>query len=815
MRDILNGMRAVAGAVLLAGVRLLAGDSEPVKEKPLDPAGVEFFEKKIRPVLSDRCYSCHSAQAKSPRGGLRLDSKQGMQRGGDSNRAAVVPGDLEKSRLLTAIKRTGTLKMPPDAALPDEQIADFEAWIKMGAPDPRPKELPLPPPYDLAKARQFWSFQAVTDPAPPKIADPAWNKTPIDRFVKAKLEEKELTPAGIASKRALIRRATFDLTGLPPTPDEVAAFVADLSPNAFDKVIDRLLASQQYGERWGRHWLDVARYADTCGDNSDFPVPDAYRYRNWVIHAFNADMPYDEFLREQIAGDLLPVKKDKDGKPVMEDRNAKIIATGYLASARRFGSGANEFHLTIDDVIDNLGKAMLGLSVSCARCHDHKFDAIPSRDYYALYGIFASTRFPFPGTELNPHPKDFVALTGEKGANQLKAYQDETWSLEKKIREFGGLPEARDLTKEQKEQEIQRMRDRLAALERNAPGTAKAYAVAEGTPADAHIFRKGEPGKKGEEVPRGFLEVLGGQLLPADEKGSGRRELAEWIVDPKNPLTMRVMVNRIWQGHFGKGIVDTPNDFGVRGDAPANAELLDWLTSRFVESKYSIKAMHRLIMKTRAYQMASDAPPLTEAANLKIDAKNAYQWKFDRRRLDAEEIRDAMLDVAGDLDTTMGGAHPFPPEITFRYTQHQQFFATYDTRRRSVYVMQQRLKSDPFLGTFDGADTNASTPVRTPQETSVQALAMMNSTFVEEQSDLLAVRAGMAFPTDAGRVAYAYKLVYGREPSPAELLECQNYLYRARLAYKDSKLPADKQPRAALASLMHVLLASDEFVFVE
>ncbi|HLW77911.1 MAG TPA: DUF1553 domain-containing protein, partial [Bryobacteraceae bacterium] len=326
---------------------------------------------------------------------------------------------------------------------------------------------------------------------------------------------------------------------------------------------------------------------------------------------------------------------------------------------------------------------------------------------------------------------------------------------------------------------------------------------------------KGDPYHKGEEIPRGFLEVLGGQLLPADEKGSGRRELAEWIVDLKNPLTMRVMANRIWEYHFGKGIVDTPNDFGVRGDAPSNAELLDWLTSRFVESKYSIKAMHRLIMQTRAYQMAAGAPALLTAANMKIDAKNEYQWRFDRRRLDAEEIRDAMLDVAGDLDTSMGGRQPFPPEINFHYTQHQQFFATYETKRRSVYVMRQRLKDDPFLGTFDAADPNTSTPMRTPQETSVQALAMINSDFVAGQADLLAVRTGMAFSADAGRVQYAYELVYGREPSPAEMAECANYLYRARAAFKDSKLPADQQARAALASLMHVLLASDEFIFVE
>jgi hypothetical protein len=784
--------------------------------------GIDFFEKKIRPVLIERCYNCHSAQAKTVMANLRLDSKQGTARGGDSGKPAVWPGDLEKSRLILAIKRTGSLKMPPGVALPAEQIEDFEAWIKMGAPDPRPKEMPLPAPYDFEKARKFWSFQPVKDPTPPNLketADIAWSKTPIDRFMKAKLAEKKLTPAGLASKRVLIRRATFDLTGLPPTPEDVAAFVADLSPNAFDKVIDRLLASQQYGERWGRHWLDVVRYADTCGDNSDFPVPDAYRYRNWVIHAFNDDMPYDEFLRQQIAGDLLPVRNDSAGKPMAEDRNAKIVATGYLAIARRFGSGAADLNLTIDDTIDNVGKAMLGLSVACARCHDHKFDPIPSRDYYALYGIFESSKYPFPGTELYPHAKDFVALSATgapaRAAQRLKSYQDETSQLEHRIEAFNNGREGKELSKEDKDKEIQRMKDRMATLERNFPVVAKAYAMSEGTPRDANIQRKGDPTKKGEEVPRGFLEVLGGQIVPPDEKGSGRRELADWMTDPSNPMTARVMVNRIWQHHFGKGIVGTPNDFGIRGDAPVNPELLDWLASRFRESNYSVKAMHRLIMRTRAYRMASDTDAVTATANMKVDAKNDYLWRFDRRRLDAEEVRDAILAVAGDLDSAMGGPHPFPPEITFRYTQHKQFFATYDTKQRSVYLMQQRLRKDPFLGTFDGSDPNASTPVRVAQETSLQALAMLNSGFVEEQADLLAVRAGMAFSTEPERITYTYRLLFGRVPAPAELLDCQNYLYRARVAFKDSGLPGEKQPRSALASLMHALLASDEFVFVD
>ena len=379
-----------------------------------DLTGAELFEKKIRPVLAAHCYSCHSGP--TPFSGLRLDSPPAMHE------------VIESGKLLSALHRDGKIKMPPAGPLEADQIADFEAWIKLGAPDPR-TENSAPPAYNFDEARKFWSFQPVQDPAPPLVRDPLWNKTAIDRFVKARLDEKKLTPLHTASKRALIRRATFDLTGLPPTPEDVAAFLADTSPNAFDKVIDRLLASQQYGERWGRHWLDLVRYADTSGGNADFPVPDAYRYRNWVIHAFNDDKPYDQFLREQLAGDLLAAKDD-------EDRNAKIVATGYLAISRRFGSNNGEFNLTIDDTIDNVGKAMLGLSVSCARCHDHKFDPIPQRDYYSLYGIFESTKYAFPGTETYPHPKDFVSLGNPRQADRLKSYQDELAELDRRIQDL-------------------------------------------------------------------------------------------------------------------------------------------------------------------------------------------------------------------------------------------------------------------------------------------------------------------------------------------------------------------------------------------
>jgi hypothetical protein len=765
------------------------------------PEDIEFFEKKIRPVLSQQCYACHSAGSQPLQGGLQVDSRDGLRRGGGSGQAAVVPKDPAKSLLLAALKQSGSLKMPPGKPLPPEVIADFEAWIKMGAPDPREqKAAPLPPPYDFEKARKHWSYRPVQDPEPPAAADPLWNKTAIDRFIKAKLDEKGLKPVVLADKRALIRRATFDLIGLPPTPEDVDAFMKDISPAAFEKVIDRLLASPQYGERWGRHWLDVVRYADTAGCNSDFPVPDLYRYRNWVIQSFNSDKPYLDFLREQIAGDLMKPAND-------EDRQSKIIATSYIALSRRFASSKNEHYLTIDDTLDNIGKGMLGLSISCAHCHDHKFDAIPERDYFALYGIFESTVYAFPGVETTPRPYDFVALGGPGKQKQLTAWEDQVKNTYEKIREyrFGAAkdkPEAKD--------EIEKLKAQVLALELKPPDIPHAYAVKDGVGKNSRMHYKGDPKQLGEEVPRGWLTVLGGQRLPAEEKGSGRRELADWIADPKNPLTARVMANRIWLGHFGKGLVPTANDFGVRGEAPSHPELLDWLTSRFAESGYSIKKMHKLVMLTRAYQLSSGH----NAADFEKDPKNAYLWKFDRRRLEAEEIRDSMLAVSGQLDSTPGGPHPFPPVYQWSYSQHRQFFAVYDHNKRSVYLMQQRLRKNPILEVFDPADPNASTPMRGSSVTALQALSEMNSEFIHTQADQFAVRVGMAYSDAPSRIQFAYKLALGRPATLLEVRDASDYLLKAKAALKD-ELPAERQSRAALASFLRVLLSSDEFFFVD
>jgi len=905
------------GGIFLAASQRQAQTALPAQEPSRE--GLEFFEKKIRPALTENCYACHSEKSKRPQGGLLLDSIEAMLKGGASGQPAIVPGDPEKSLLIKAIRHTDAkLQMPMGGKLADQVIKDFEAWVKMGAPAPRasaPTAASNYPAYNFDEARRFWSFQPLKDHQPPKVKNVAWVKSPIDRFILAKLEEKGLKPVTDADKRALIRRATFDLTGLPPTPDEVEAFLKDASPNAFEKVVDRLLGSQAYGEKWGRHWLDVVRYADTAGDNSDYPVIAAYRYRNYVIESFNKDKPYDQFIREQIAGDILAkqvgpraeskasdeapekveddvenpgAKKTRAGQ-IENSRQEKIIATGYLAISRRFGSRNKEMNLTIDDTIDNLGKAFLGLSVSCARCHDHKFDPIPQRDYYALYGVFNSIRYSFPGAEIYPHSAEMVALVGGKEAENFYRRQKELSDIDdaierlkgergaaarnKKMKEEAAAkaetpaaaskeakpPEAkrdnetgaeekngaqkqneslpadfdRDLANNQKAQTSKRMPDEVEAewtrvhsrqseLHARYVNVPRAYAVIEGEPANARIHRKGDPKSLGDEVPRGFLTILGGGQVPNDHHGSGREFLANWIADATNPLTARVMVNRIWEYHFGKGIVQTPNDFGARGRPPTHPELLDWLASRFIEGGWSIKKMHRMIMLSHAYRIGGESAPRAMAsgssliaANSAIDVNNDYFWRFNRRRLEAEEIRDSVLVVSGALDRTMGGEHPFPPEPTWRFSQHVQFFAVYDTNRRSVYVMQQRLKKHPFFEVFDGADSNATTDGRAQSVTPVQALFLMNSPFMHEQSDRFAVRVGMAYDTLRDRLDYAFRLAYGRPPRLEEIREAQNYLRQTRLELQASGATVDQLNQKALASYLRVVMSSNEFLYLD
>ena len=787
---------------LTALILLTGASSARAADKPTT-AQVEFFEKSVRPLLVKHCYSCHSAEAKKVKGELRLDTRDTVLKGGASG-PAIVPGEPAKSLLIQSVKHAvGVEPMPPKATLTDAEITALEQWVKMGAPDPRDGGTAIKR-IDFEKAKQFWSFRPVVRPKVPVMSKGSEN--PIDAFVFAKLEAKGLTPVAGADKRTLIRRATYDLTGLPPTPEEIAAFLKDDSPEAFAKVVDRLLASSAYGERWGRHWLDVVRYADTAGDNSDYPIPQMYRYRNWVIDAFNRDLPYDEFIRQQIAGDLLPYQDDAD-------RQAKLIATGYLANTKRFGSYEDArypWYLTYEDQIDNLGRTFLALTINCARCHDHKFDPISQHDYYALYGFFSSTRYPRPGIELDKVQRDFVPLASPA---QVAAFES---ARRAKLAELDARMKklTADKADAAKIKAAKKERDDFA---KKPLPFETVYAVAEGETRDKHqvgnarVQIKGDPERLGQEVPRRFPTVLGGQSLPAGEKGSGRLRLANWIADAKNPLTARVMVNRVWQGHFGKGLVRTASNFGVMGQPPTHPELLDWLASEFVAKKWSLKAMHRLIMLSRTYQQSSR----DDSANAKFDVANDYLWRFDRHRLDAEAIRDTLLMVGGNLDRTPGGAHPFPNPKGWNFTQHKPFKAVYDTNKRSVYVMTQRIQRHPFLALFDGPDTNASTATRITSTTPLQALYLMNDPFVHGQAKRFAARIRSEGPDDASRIMRAFLLLYGRPPSPEEVSAAKAYLGVVAKRVSSERPGLPRPSDAAWESLARALFLSNEFVYVD
>ena len=852
--------------------------------------GVAFFEKRIRPLLAEHCYECHSASAKKTKGNLRLDSRDGWAKGGDSG-PAILPGKPDDSLLIKGIRHWDKdFKMPPEKPLVPAQVADLVEWVKLGAPDPRTNAPALAtvtsskPAYGISveEGRKHWAYQPVKAQPLPKLKDPAWPRNELDHFTLARMEKAGVTPAPDADPRTLIRRLTFDLTGLPPTAEEVEAFVRACSPignrqPAIGNLTDRLLASPHYGERWGRHWLDVVRYADTCGNASDYPVPQAYKYRNYVIKAFNEDKPYDRFIREQLAGDLLNSEL-KTSNPEL------LVAPGYLAIARHFGGGGGEKHLTIEDAIENTGRAFLGLSLSCARCHDHKFDPLPQTDYYALYGIFSSTTFPHPGSEGMNRPKDLVAL-GPKAEVEAatKTWKEQLAALDAEVKKFEADKTAADklpdpAEKKAKADEATKAITAAKAKHKQLSETVPyelAYAVADsGKPANARLHVRGDPTRLGEEVPRHFIQVLGGQPLPKDCGNSGRLDLANWIADATNPLTARVLVNRLWQHHFGRGLVTTPNDFGTRGQAPSHPELLDFLAQKFIASGWSVKAMHKLILTSRTWQLASGAeaeaqpmappglgvrqssaafeggsapekrqraaavqdavapttrpsgrsffglfgskPKPTSPADLFAknyikDPNNTLWWRADRRRLDAESIRDALLYVSGDLDATVGGAHPFPPVNTWGFTQHNQFFANYDNRQRTVYQMQQRLRKHAFLALFDGADPNSSTATREPSTTPLQSLFMMNDKFAHEQATKFAARVQQGEADEARQIERAFLALYARPPQPDELALATDYLanFRAKLAAK--KLPADQ----AWPSLSRALLGANEFLYLD
>lgn len=800
------------GAANFSGVEIWQGEYDGLADS-FTAEDLAFFEQRIRPLLIDQCYECHSTTSDELQGDLLVDSRATLRRGG-VNGPAVVPGDLERSLLIRAVRyQDAALQMPPDEKLSDTQIADLERWVRIGAPDPRSaatkhsgKQI------DLAAAREFWSLRPVVDPPPPTVQNSAWPRNDVDRFILARLEAEHLQPAPDAEKRALLRRVTYDLIGLPPTPEEIDAFLADRSEDAYARVIDRLLDSPRYGERWGRHWLDVVRYADTAGDNSDYPIPQLHRYRDWVIEAFHRDLPYDEFVRDQLAGDLRGGRTD-------DERYARIIATGYIANARRFGSRVDDYpqHLTIEDTIDNLGRAFLGLSLSCTRCHDHKFDPLTTRDYYGLYGVFSSTRYPWPGIELDKRQRDLVPLVpSDRQSEMQQALAERTREesrLEREVKRLKDeLKKAGEGDKAAVEGQLRDAEQRLHEHRASPPPCETAYAVAEAkSAADVAVQIKGDPNRLGDVVPRHFPVVLGGGELPAGYSASGRQELAEWILSAENPLPARVMANRIWQHHFGRGIVPTPNDFGRQGKPPTHPELLDYLAVRFREGGWSVKSLHRLILLSRTYQQSAQR----SAESLVRDPSNELLSGFPRRRLDAESLRDTLLFLGGNLDLTRPGPHPFPEQHTWDFTQHKPFKAVYESQHRSVYLMTQRIQRHPFLAIFDGADPSTSTAVRMTSTTPLQALFLLNDPLVHEQSRRIAERIRTRSPDDPARIADAYELLLSRLPSADEVAQSRQFLKEAAGVARASGVAEAQLDAAAWEAHVRALLRLNEFIYLD
>jgi hypothetical protein len=809
----------------------------PVSRAGEPGAGSEsFFELKVRPVLAGTCVKCHGVTKAS--GGLRLDSREAMLKGGDDG-PAVTPGDPEGSPLVRAVRHVDdTLKMPPNRPLPRDDQEALAAWVAAGAPWP-----------ETGAARPIadqshWAFEPLRSITP--TDDPTgWASAPIDRLIAAGHRSAGLHPVARADRGALIRRAYFDLIGLAPEPARVEAFIADDRLDAFARLVDELLASPRYGERWGRYWLDLARYADTAGDNSDYPVREAYLYRDYVIDAFNADVPYDRFLHEQIAGDVLAA----DGP--REDYARRVIATGFLAQAKRFGTTKLEdTHQIIEDCLNTTGQAVLGLSLRCARCHDHKYDPITARDYYALYGFFAGTKFPFAGAEEDRRPSEFAPLVPPDRVKDYEAkYAEALGRLKAKLAETEAktATNVRDLAftvavdefvakasgSKARAEAVELAKVELSTAERKRAGQLKllgreldqfqkagplalaprAYAVRDGLPTDAKIQVGGDPHKLGAMVSRGvpkFFDPDGTIDLPPS--GSGRLALARWLTDgPPRALAARVMVNRIWQHHFGKPIVPTPSDFGLRGTPPTHPELLEWLAADFVASGLSIKAMHRRIMLSETYQLASDHDP-TDAA---IDTGNARYWRFDRRPLDAESLRDALLALGGNLKLDRPGPHPFPKPETWTFTAHHQFKALYPSEHRSVYLMVQRLHPHPFLSLFNGPDTSVTTAMRDSSTVPLQALYLLNNPFVHDQAQRFAGRLIADEPEATSRLRVAYLRAFGRGPTDDERGRADDFLTRYARGLADEGLPADRREAEAWSALARALIASNEFLYVD
>lgn len=827
MKRLLKLVALVAGAASLGDAAFGDGKTAPTAT---EQAGIRFFESHVRPVLVKHCYECHSEQSGKAEGELRVDSREAIRKGG-SRGPAVVPGHPRQSWLLTAVSHSDAdLHMPPrQDKLPQTIISDLKKWVAMGAPDPRETVLQEPPKAwgDMASRRRYWSYQPVHDCTPPTVRDADWPRDDLDRFILATLQHHGLAPSPDAKPIVLLRRLHFDLVGLPPSPAALQDFLRDVENRGIDAalaaVVDRLLSTPQFGERWGRHWLDVARYGESSGKEANIAFPYAWRYRDYVIDCVNADVPYDRFLTEQIAGDLLPADTSAE-------RARLLIATGFLAVGTKNldeGNAAQFAANLIDEQIDAVTRAVLGNSIACARCHDHKFDPFTMMDYYALAGIFASTKTWF-GTAVSPANRvggDPLVLPAVEGQliPQASIPPEKVAELKHQLADLKQeetdkrAAVAKAIAKGEDASNIFTLRDalrifwqsggiegQLEKVDEQGHALPLAMGVSEqDAKVDAPLLDRGEVAKPGQPVPRGFPDAISVDhppAIPADQ--SGRLQLAQWLVRPDHPLTSRVMVNRIWRHLLGTGLVATVDNFGTSGQPPSHPELLEHLATRFTQHGWSVKRMVRTIALSRTYRQASE---FREDA-FQRDPDNRWLWRASKRRLEAEAIRDAMLSVSDELDLVRPAASLVATTVgdgpIALIGLNQRLPSDLDgALYRSVYLPVIRDRLPDVLDLFDFAEPSLVTGDRSQTNVPIQALYLLNSPFVRARAAGLAARLQRDADSTADRITLAFELCYGRQPGPAELARSFEYL----------SAESAGSPEATMVNLCQVLLCTAEF----
>ena len=791
--------------------------------------GMIFFEKKIRPALEKYCYRCHSDRDNKIRGGLLVDSKSGLLNGGDSG-PAIVPGDLRKSVLWSSITYED-YEMPPKEPMPKHVIEDFRQWILMGAPDPRiQKNVTVQTTVtaeDIAKGKKHWSYQILKYHAPKANEKDQWSKTKIDQYIFNELSEQKMKPAPKANAKDIIRRMNYDLIGLPPSPKKTASFEKAYNNNpdkALEMLVDQLLSMRQFGERWGKHWLDIARYAESTGKDLNATYPYAFRYRDYVIDSFNKDKPFNQFIQEQIAGDLIKPKDDIDW-------GENLIATGFLTLGTKSLREQDDrlFQADfIDEQIDVVSRGILGVSVACARCHDHKFEAIPQKDYYALAGIFRSSN-PHYGTVPMHHNRFATSLIRLPPVYNTQGSPSELSELKQQLQAANErLTELRANRGERgNPRQVGQMNNALVkkhTLEQavgvyNSDGTKRSLCMAmqPGTVQDAVIYERGEVSRPGQKTPRGIIQVLDTQDLSIPRNSSGRKELAYWLSSKKNPLTARVMVNRIWLKLFGEGLVRTPEDFGVTGLKPTHPELLDYLALKFMQNNWSVKALIKEIMLTQTYQMSTQF----DAPSFKKDPSNKFLWRMSEKRLEAEALRDSILLLSSNIDLSKSPENIVQEigEVIVEIDGNRGRDGKYDkfnpnTPVRSIYLPHIRNGLPSFLKSFDMTDTTAVTSQREVNNTPEQALMMMNDNFIITQSDFFATKLLKQNSDIQICIKEAFNRAYSRPATSAELHAANDFYFQAITSNEVKGKPQEQRMHFALSAICQAIFASAEFRYL-